>query len=159
MISENPAKPNEERRRLMARFKGKNTKPEILVRRALHAMGYRFRLHRRDLSGCPDIVLPRFRVAVMVHGCFWHQHEGCCIARVPKTRSDFWREKFRRNKARDEKVARALHSAGWKVVTIWECQAKEDRFKDGLEALLRSRSSTGYDASNAETPMSSAFDG
>lgn len=111
----------------MARFKGKNTKPEMAVRKALHAAGRRFRLHRRDLPGTPDIVLAKDRTVVLVHGCFWHGHQHCSIARVPKTQSDFWLEKFDNNRVRDEGVRVALESLGWRVVVIWECEAKSDQ--------------------------------
>ena len=113
----------EERRRLMARFRSKDTKPEILVRRALHRAGRRFRLHRKDLPGKPDIVLARDRTVILVHGCFWHAHEGCSIARKPKSRSEFWQAKFDANKARDARNRAALKELGWRVVTIRECEA------------------------------------
>ena len=109
---------------MMRRFKGENTQPEITVRRALHRLGFRFRLHRRDLPGTPDIVLPRWRTAIFVHGCFWHQHEGCRTARVPGTRTEFWVEKFQRNRQRDAEVTARLALAGWHQVVIWECEAK-----------------------------------
>ena len=125
----------EARRKLMARFRGKDTKPEVLVRRALHRAGRRFRLHRRDLPGRPDIVLPRDRTVVMVHGCFWHAHEGCPDARVPKSRPDFWRAKFATNKARDARVKSELEALGWRVITLWECEAKASRLHDRLTDL------------------------
>ena len=115
--------PADEKRRLMARFRGKDTKPEMLIRRELHRRGYRFRIHRKDLPGKPDIVLPRYRTAIFVHGCFWHHHVGCAIARIPKSREQFWREKFERNQARDERNASDLQAQGWTVVTVWECAA------------------------------------
>lgn len=110
---------------LMSRIRGRDTKPEITVRRLLHAMGYRFRLHVADLPGRPDIVLPRHKAVVLVHGCFWHRH-GCQWTYVPKTRERFWQRKFDANEARDRKVVRALRSAGWRVLTVWECQATPD---------------------------------
>jgi DNA mismatch endonuclease (patch repair protein) len=113
------------RRMLMRRVKGTNTKPELAVRRALHAMGYRFRLHRRDLPGRPDIVLPRHRIAIFVHGCFWHRHAGCRGATTPKTRTDFWAAKFDANIARDRAAEEALKAAGWRVLIIWECETKD----------------------------------
>jgi len=119
----------------MARFKGKDTKPELLVRRALHAKGYRFRLHRRDLPGSPDIVLPRHRTVVFVHGCFWHQHEGCSIGRLPRTRQEFWAEKFRKNKERDVRTKAALEGLGWQVLTVWECEAKAKTLSEHLAVL------------------------
>lgn len=114
----------EARRALMTRFRGKDTKPEILVRRALHAAGRRFRLHAKDLPGKPDIVLPRDRTVVFVHGCFWHAHEGCAVARVPRSQPDYWRAKFDANRARDRRNAEELERLGWRVVTIWECEAR-----------------------------------
>lgn len=106
----------------MARIGPKNTKPEILVRRALHRLGFRFRLHRRDLPGRPDIVLPKYRTAIFVHGCFWHRHPGCRRTTTPKTREDFWRSKFEANILRDRKATEALENAGWNVMVLWECE-------------------------------------
>ncbi|WP_256326113.1 very short patch repair endonuclease [Sphingomonas sp. NFR15] len=114
-----------ERSRLMARVKGKDTKPELLVRRALHALGYRFRLHRRELPGRPDIVLPRYRTAIFIHGCFWHRHPECSKASMPKTRVDFWREKFETNIDRDGRNIAALRELGWQVLVVWECETKQ----------------------------------
>ena len=108
----------------MARVKGKHTKPEIAVRRALHRLGYRFRLHRSDLAGRPDIVLPKYKTAIFVHGCFWHRHPNCSKASMPKTRIDFWRDKFEANVARDRRNAEALEAAGWTVLTVWECETR-----------------------------------
>jgi DNA mismatch endonuclease (patch repair protein) len=98
----------------------------------LHAAGRRFRLHRKDLPGKPDIVLPRDRTAVLVHGCFWHGHEDCPIARVPKTQTDFWTEKFAKNRARDLKVKSELESLGWRVVVIWECETTPQKLSGVL---------------------------
>lgn len=116
----------------MARFRGKNTRPEILVRRALHAAGRRFRIHRKDLPGKPDIVLAKDRTIVLVHGCFWHSHPDCAIARVPASQPVYWQEKFDRNRARDERVREALERLGWRVIVIWECEARSDRLQDIL---------------------------
>ena len=109
----------------MSRVGAKNTTPELAVRRSLHRLGFRFRLHRRDLPGAPDIVLPRLRTVILVHGCFWHRHPKCSKASMPKSRTDFWREKFRRNVSRDRKTKTALVHLGWKVIVIWECQTKD----------------------------------
>lgn len=125
----------QDRQRLMARFRSKDTKPEVLVRRALHRAGRRFRLHRKDLPGKPDIVLPRDRTVVMVHGCFWHAHEGCSIARIPKTRPEFWQAKFDANKARDRQNQAALEELGWRVVTVWECEARSPNLQNLLKNL------------------------
>ncbi|ESX16672.1 XorII very short patch repair endonuclease [Mesorhizobium sp. LSJC255A00] len=122
-----------ERSRNMSAVKGKDTQPERKVRRVLHALGYRFRLHCMDLPGRPDIVLPRYRTVVFVHGCFWHQHEGCSRASKPKTRIDFWKKKFEANVQRDRCSEQALQVLGWRVVTIWECEIYSSA---QLEALL-----------------------
>lgn len=108
------------RSRMMAGIRGRNTKPEILVRSLLHRQGFRFRLHVRDLPGKPDIVLPRFHAAVFVHGCFWHGH-NCPFFKWPRTRPDFWRKKIKRNRTNDRKARQALQTAGWRVGVIWEC--------------------------------------
>lgn len=121
---------------LMSRIRGRDTGPELAVRRALHAAGHRFRLHRRDLPGRPDIVLPGLRTAVFVHGCFWHRHEGCRNATTPGTRTDFWQAKFAANVERDARVARALEALGWKVVVIWECEAEKP---ERLAEVIRGR--------------------
>lgn len=115
----------EQRSRNMAAVKNKNTSPEIHVRKALHSMGYRFRLHRKDLPGCPDIVLPKYRLCIFVHGCFWHQHPNCKRATIPETRKESWQAKFQKNIQRDKIVTAELQSLGWKVCTIWECETKK----------------------------------
>lgn len=112
------------RSRMMSGIKGRNTKPERLVRSYLHAAGFRFRLHRKDLPGCPDIVLPRYRAIIFVHGCFWHRHEGCYLASFPATRVDFWESKFAANVERDRRNETTLAEAGWRVIIIWECQIR-----------------------------------
>lgn len=109
----------------MAAVRGKNTTPELSVRRMLHSMGFRFRLHRKELPGKPDIVLPKFRLCIFVHGCFWHQHPGCKRATIPKTRKEFWQTKFERNKKRDKLVRKALNKLGWHVLIIWECKTQK----------------------------------
>lgn len=124
-----------ERRALMARFRGRDTKPEVLVRQSLHRLGRRFRLHRRDLPGRPDIVLPRDRTAIFVHGCFWHAHEGCPSARVPKTKPEFWAAKFAGNRARDARVTAELEAMGWRVVTLWECEILGGNVEEILRRL------------------------
>jgi DNA mismatch endonuclease (patch repair protein) len=108
----------------MAAIKSKGMKPELLVRRLLHSLGYRFRLHRRDLPGCPDIVFPSRRKAIFVHGCFWHQH-GCKLSHVPKSRLDYWTPKLKRNVERHSKNITALRGEGWDVLTVWECKLKD----------------------------------
>lgn len=115
----------EARSRLMSAIRGKDTAPEVAVRRMLHAMGYRFRLHRRDLPGTPDIVFAGRRKVIQVHGCFWHQHAGCRWATLPKTRQDYWLPKLARNQERDQQVGAALEALGWQVAIVWECQATD----------------------------------
>ena len=102
--------------------RGKDTAPELAVRRIAHGMGLRFRLHRRNMPGRPDLVFPRHRLAVFVHGCLWHQHQGCRFAHIPKSRVAFWKEKFAANVARDKRNIAALRGLGWRVLVIWECQ-------------------------------------
>lgn len=106
----------------MSRIRAKDTRPERVVRSALHRLGYRFRLHRKDLPGTPDIVLPKHRLVIFVHGCFWHRHPGCRLAYVPKTRPAFWSDKFATNRQRDRRHGAALERLGWRVVVIWECE-------------------------------------
>ena len=108
---------------MMAGIRGKNTRPEIIVRRLLHRAGFRFRLHARDLPGRPDIVLPRWRAVIQVHGCFWHGHD-CHLFRMPGTRSEFWEAKIAGNRARDAAVRVALASLGWRQLEVWECALK-----------------------------------
>jgi DNA mismatch endonuclease (patch repair protein) len=120
------------RSRMMRAIRGKNTKPELEVRKALHAAGYRFRLHRKDLPGTPDVVLPRYSMAVQVNGCFWHRHECPRGRRRPSSNVDYWGPKLDRNRRRQAAVAKALSAAGWVVVTIWECEVEA-----GIAALLR----------------------
>lgn len=121
----------------MSRIPNKNTTPERVVRSALHRMGFRFRLHRSDLPGKPDIALPKHRTVVFVHGCFWHRHAGCRYSYTPKTRTAFWMQKFRCNVQRDRAVLRALRQLGWRVLTVWECQTHEsDQLRGRLERLM-----------------------
>ncbi|MHB2249318.1 very short patch repair endonuclease [Pseudomonas fitomaticsae] len=108
----------------MSKVKGKNTKPEMVVRSLCHKMGLRFRLHRRDLPGTPDLVFPKHRLCIFVHGCFWHQHPDCKHACMPTSRVDFWQTKLTKNVERDLKAHQALTNLGWRVVTIWECHVK-----------------------------------
>jgi DNA mismatch endonuclease (patch repair protein) len=108
----------------MSQIRGKNTKPEIFVRSLLHRMGYRFRIHRKDLPGKPDIVLPKYRTVIFVHGCFWHRHKGCKRCTTPSTNKEYWLKKFERNKINDKIYKRELKEKGWKIITIWECETK-----------------------------------
>ena len=113
--------PNSVRSRIMASVGTKNTGPEILLRKALHRLGLRFRLCRPDLPGSPDIVFPRYHTAIFVHGCFWHSH-GCRLSTVPSSRMAFWSTKFRQNRARDRRVVKELRRSGWRVIKVWQCQ-------------------------------------
>lgn len=127
----------ERRSWLMSRVRGANTKPEVAVRSILHRMGYRFRLHRRDLPGTPDIVLPRYSAAIFVHGCFWHGH-ACKRTKMPKSRKDYWIEKIETNQRRDRRVRRRLTALGWNVIVVWECELKQpDRLAAKLKNALR----------------------
>lgn len=122
----------------MSRIRGKDTKPERLVRSLVHRMGYRFRLHVNSLPGKPDIVLPRLRTVIFVHGCFWHRHAGCPKAYMPKSRVRFWQEKFDSNVARDLRNANTLSAMGWRVLTVWECELTElSKLRRRLRAALR----------------------
>lgn len=115
----------ETRSRMMSGIRAKNTRPERLVRSALFAAGYRFRIHRKDLPGSPDIVLPGKKVAIFVHGCFWHRHKGCNMAKLPSSNLDFWRNKLDANVERDRKAIEALNLLGWRVMTVWECATRD----------------------------------
>jgi DNA mismatch endonuclease (patch repair protein) len=125
------------RARMMASIGRKNTRPEMNVRRYLHAAGLRFRLHDRRLPGTPDIALPRLRTVIFVNGCFWHRHRGCRFATTPATRVEFWTAKFAANVARDRAVCRQLRSRDWKVVVFWECDADNELALDRLVWSLR----------------------
>lgn len=125
------------RSRMMSGIRGRNTKPELIVRRALHAAGFRYRLHRSDLPGRPDIVLPGRRIAILVHGCFWHRHEGCSKCTAPATRAEFWQAKFDRNITRDRENIAALEAAGWAVYVVWECETRgKATFWEALATFL-----------------------
>ena len=111
------------RSRMMAGIRGKDTRPEMMIRRALHRLGFRYRLHERQLPGTPDLVFPRYRAVIFVHGCFWHFH-GCHLFKWPSSRPEFWREKITENKRRDARSCRKLQDDGWRILTIWECALK-----------------------------------
>lgn len=128
----------EKRSDVMSRIKGRNTKPERVVRSLLHRMGYRFRLHRTDLPGKPDIVLPKYKSVILVHGCFWHRHKDCKFAYTPKSRTDFWIKKLESNARRDQKIFAELSALGWKVITVWECDLRvPDQLSRWLDASLK----------------------
>ena len=127
----------EKRSWLMSRVKGRDTKPEKLVRSVVHRMGYRFRLHRRDLPGTPDIVLPRYAKVIFVHGCFWHGHKRCPRSGRPGTNKKFWNKKLDENIERDERIRRKLRRMGWRVLVVWECETrKPDKLLRKLERFL-----------------------
>lgn len=113
------------RSEIMARIRGRDTQPELVVRRIAHRLGFRFRLHRKDLPGSPDIVFPRYRSIIMVHGCFWHRHRGCRFASIPKTNVRYWEDKFASNVVRDSENKLHLRERGWRVLVIWECETKD----------------------------------
>lgn len=122
------------RSKMMSRIRGKNTGPELAVRRAAHALGFRFRLHRRDLPGSPDLVFPGRRKVVFVHGCYWHRHPACRLAYQPKSNVEFWNAKFQRNVERDARVMAELERQGWSPLIVWECESRDP---DILSARLR----------------------
>lgn len=124
------------RSRMMSGIRGENSLPEILVRRLLFAAGFRFRLHRRDLPGTPDIVMPGRRIAIFVHGCFWHAHQGCRYAKTPSTRTDFWTAKLRTNVDRDQRAVEKLTAMGWRVLCVWECATRDPQAFDSLQERI-----------------------
>lgn len=128
----------ETRSRMMAGIKGKNTHPEMLLRSALHRRGFRFKLHDKSLPGKPDLVLPRYRAVINVHGCFWHGHQDCRYFRVPSTRTDFWIEKIEGNRIRDGLNCKMLVESGWRVMTVWECAIRHgsaDKLEHSVELI------------------------
>lgn len=126
-----------QRRFNMQQIKSKNTKPEMLVRKFLHASGYRYKLHDKKLLGKPDIVLPKYKTVIFVHGCFWHGHTNCKYFVVPKTRTKWWTDKINRNKANDEKAIKALRKDGWKIINVWECKLKPAKVEKTLAGILK----------------------
>ena len=143
------------RSELMAGIRGRDTSPELKVRRVAHRMGLRFRLHRKDLPGRPDLVFPRHRLVVFVHGCFWHRHAGCRHASTPKTRIAFWTAKFAANVARDVRQEEALRSLGWRVLVIWECETRHKAVVERRLAslIMREGSIPGKDSTLSGTLM------
>lgn len=148
------------RSEMMSRVRGRDTRPEIEVRKALHAAGFRFRLHRSDLPGKPDITFPKYRTVLFVNGCFWHQHPGCARAKRPASNRDFWNKKLTDNVARDTRNIRALQDIGWRVIVLWECQIREVRWADALFLKIRSTESASNEVKEIDTdacPLSSRF--
>ena len=119
----------------MSRIKGKNTKPEIILRSSLFKQGFRFKIHEKSLPGKPDIVLPKYKTAIFVHGCFWHYHKDCKEGRIPSTNSKFWKEKLEKNIANDEEHIKTLKSNGWNVIVVWECEIEKQLMKT-LERII-----------------------
>ncbi len=124
----------------MSRIKGKDTKPEMLVRKHLHAQGFRYKLHDKTLPGKPDLVLPKYKTVIFIHGCFWHGHAKCKYFTIPKTRTEWWTEKIAKNKANDEKAVKLLRKEGWKIITVWECKLKPAQLNTTLTNLVKKRS-------------------
>jgi len=120
----------------MSMIKGKNTKPEIIVRKFLYSKGFRFRLQRKDLPGKPDIVLPKYRTAIFINGCFWHGHKNCKYFVVPKTRTDWWLNKINGNTVNDKRKIRLLRNDKWRVIVLWECQLKKNKLFKTLDKLI-----------------------
>lgn len=125
----------ETRSYIMSKIRGKDTKPEIIVRSYLFSKGLRFRKNDKRYPGSPDVVLPKYKTIVFVHGCFWHLHEGCKHAKMPKSNADYWKKKLYRNKERDEHNQKELEAMGWNVITVWECELKKDKREQTLEDL------------------------
>lgn len=125
----------ETRSRMMSNIRGKDTKPELLLRRALHARGFRYRLHYKGLPGRPDLLFPKYRAAIFVHGCFWHRHPGCSKATTPATRADFWQNKFAENTARDQRNIEQLRSASWRVLVVWECELAKNALAPTVQSV------------------------
>jgi DNA mismatch endonuclease, patch repair protein len=126
----------EKRSRIMSNIKSKNTTPEMIVRSLLHKLGFRFRVHKKELPGNPDIVLPKYRTAIFVHGCFWHQHEACKRAKMPKHNRDYWENKLAKNKERDLKARDDLQRMGWNVIELWECEIKRGIDEEEIKARI-----------------------
>jgi DNA mismatch endonuclease (patch repair protein) len=154
LFSEKALVVDPKRSALMSRIRSSNTQPELAVRRFLHAMGFRFRLHRRDLPGQPDLVLPRHRLVIFVHGCFWHQHPGCRLASSPKSRQDYWGPKLSSTVERDRRNAGHLRDIGWRVETIWECDTREaERLAARVAEIVESLTADERRRCRAKTTM------
>lgn len=147
----------EQRSRNMAAIKGKDTKPEMIVRKYLFSRGLRFRVQVRKLPGTPDIVLPKYKTAIFVNGCFWHGHEGCKYFRLPKSNIEFWKEKIERNIERDRESMQALHNLGWKVIRVWECElrnkANREEALNKIYTSITSSDGSSYCFEETDVPM------
>jgi len=126
----------EKRSVVMSKIRSKNTKPEIILRKYLHKRGFRFRIHKKDLPGKPDIVMPKYRIAIFVHGCFWHYHADCREGRLPNTNSSFWTDKLLKNISRDQEHQQKLQELGWKVLVIWECELETALKNDTMDNFI-----------------------
>ena len=146
-----------DRSRNMAAIKGKDTKPEMIVRKYLFSRGLRFRVQVRKLPGTPDIVLPKYKTAIFINGCFWHGHEGCKYFRLPKSNVDFWREKIERNIERDRESMQALFDLGWKVIRVWECElrnkANREETLNKIYTSITSADGSGYSFEETDVPI------
>ena len=145
----------EVRSRMMRGIKGRNTKPEMQLRRLLFKAGFRYRLHRKDLPGKPDIVLPKWNAAIFVHGCFWHRHSGCSLTTTPSTRTEFWKQKFDANVERDARNRESLINAGWRVATVWECGLRKNP-EDIVSSVSDWLKETGEKSRELTVPESTA---
>jgi DNA mismatch endonuclease, patch repair protein len=134
----------QQRKYAMSRVRGQNTKPEKMVRSLLHRLGFRFRKNVKNLPGKPDVVLPKYRTAIFVNGCFWHGHENCKRATIPNTRREFWEQKISSNSSRDKKATELLQQSGWRVVTIWQCQLRNQRESEDLVRKIVTLLTTEY---------------
>ena len=121
----------------MSRIRSKDTAPEMLVRKYLHGLGYRYTLHNKNLPGKPDMVLPKYRTIIFIHGCFWHGHKNCRYAAIPKTRTDWWRQKIETNKANDARCQKALKKSGWMIITVHGCDLKKDKLEKTFSKLVK----------------------
>lgn len=141
---------------MMAGIRGSNTKPELKLRSALHLRGFRYRLHAKNIVGRPDLVFPKYRAVVFVHGCFWHRHKGCKYATIPATRPEYWQSKFEANMARDNRVTGKLREAGWRIGTVWECAlmgpAQAEATADSISQWLKSRDLV-FEAAGTRRPV------
>ena len=150
-------KTKEERSLNMAAIRSKDTKPEMLVRRFLHAAGYRYRLHDRKLPGCPDLVFPNLHTVIFIHGCFWHGHENCNYFRLPKSNIEFWEQKIKNNVARDVRNENELKSLGWRVIRVWECDIRKvaggEEYLQGLYDTITNPNPADYDTNYETTPL------
>ena len=139
----------EKRSEIMSKVRSTNTKPERIVRKKLHASGFRFRLNRKDLPGKPDIVLPKYKTVILVHGCFWHQHEDCPKSKLPSTNEEFWKMKLTGNLERDKRNIKELKKLGWRILVIWECEVKKGNYITKLDKFFR-----GIDKKNKRSNIS-----